>query len=387
LKGIDTMEEIKKVKSKIENIVYSANKRDSKNNMMIETKNKDIHGIVREVDTSNLYEGLVTKNYIELCGLLGEKVRGGKSKECRVKVWKRWFLFEKKRRSYVIHKIYDTPIEKVENRGGNNRIYIDKAESLIINLLNNSGKTYFTNTQLLEEIGLININYKYARNVQHSLAKYLDIDKEIIENFYDTISSRLLGILNSALNSLSKDGVISWNKEFMLCDENYKYEIAQGRKKELIEEVEASVLEEMKIKHIGQVMYSGLLKKFTERVCEIINADQEDDIKIKFYYRTNALKIIFNVSETIDENILNKCKIELNKIFIERYRLNTIDKIKTIQSTEEFIMDLIFGVEEGKKLDKLLALENNYINILDKMLNTIVEIGGEDIRRKLNSIK
>ena len=66
---------------------------------------------------------MIFKNYKDLCNYLEEPVKSGKSKQLQIKDWERYFMYNKSGNKFIITKVYDSPVKKVDRRGGNhNRI-------------------------------------------------------------------------------------------------------------------------------------------------------------------------------------------------------------------------------------------------------------------------
>ena len=62
------------------------------------------------MDLNSLNEGMIVKNYRELCDLLGVNIKDGKSRKLQIEEWKRYFDFERQGNKYIINKIYNTPL-------------------------------------------------------------------------------------------------------------------------------------------------------------------------------------------------------------------------------------------------------------------------------------
>lgn len=74
------------------------------------------------MNIENLSEGQVIKNYKELCLLLNEPIKSGKSKNLQLDDWLRYFEYARQGNKYIIEKIYKEPITKEDKRGnGNNK--------------------------------------------------------------------------------------------------------------------------------------------------------------------------------------------------------------------------------------------------------------------------
>lgn len=60
--------------------------------------------------------GMVVKNYKELCNLLGQEIKNGKSKKYQLEEFSRYFDWEKSGQKFIITDIYDTPLTKEDKR-------------------------------------------------------------------------------------------------------------------------------------------------------------------------------------------------------------------------------------------------------------------------------
>lgn len=88
---------------------------------------------LEDIDVSKLYIGMVIKNYKELCNILGQEIKDGKSKKLQLENFKRYFDFEKSGQKFIITDIYDTPLTKEDRRRlGNNSIYVKNIELILL---------------------------------------------------------------------------------------------------------------------------------------------------------------------------------------------------------------------------------------------------------------
>lgn len=108
--------------------------------------------------------------YPELCALRNEKVKGGKSKQLQLQEWKRFFVWENiTSQKFLITKIYDTPLEKIDNRKNNGAKlnFTEEAFEYLFNCIiylgqsrneyfrrGNCAKVYITNSLIYAEFGL-----------------------------------------------------------------------------------------------------------------------------------------------------------------------------------------------------------------------------------------
>ncbi|MEY9867734.1 hypothetical protein ABIE66_003113 [Peribacillus sp. B2I2] len=63
-------------------------------------------------------------------------MKTGYSKQAQLKEWEGYFTYLKDKNKFIIKKILDDPIVKVEHRGGNNKLaYADKMYEMLTYIL------------------------------------------------------------------------------------------------------------------------------------------------------------------------------------------------------------------------------------------------------------
>jgi len=60
---------------------------------------------------------MAIKNYKEMCFLLEEKEKQGKSRLLQIANWERYFKWHKDGQKFIIDEVFEMPIEKIDNRG------------------------------------------------------------------------------------------------------------------------------------------------------------------------------------------------------------------------------------------------------------------------------
>ena len=83
----------------------------------------------------NIHQGLVVKNYKEMCSLLFESPKTGKSKMLQEKNWKRYFSFTKQGQRYMITEVYPEPFPSDDARKRKEGIYTKYIECLLMEIL------------------------------------------------------------------------------------------------------------------------------------------------------------------------------------------------------------------------------------------------------------
>lgn len=149
------------------------------------------------IDTSGLSVGMVVRNYKQLCEILSQSIKSGKSRKLQLEEFRRYFDWEKAGQKFIITDIYDTPLEKEDKRKfGNNSIYVRYIEVILLKYL--SQQTGYTRTltkrKWWELLGIV--NSKYSRVSSKELE---DLDYSVtaweIKNFYQRCNKKLEEIL------------------------------------------------------------------------------------------------------------------------------------------------------------------------------------------------
>ena len=125
----------------------------------------------------NLHEGMVIKNYKELCSLLEIEVFGGNQKKSQMKDLETYCKFHKEGQKIIIDEIYAVQKEKVDNR--ENGAY-DEMKSLILSILllddYEDNRAILPINTLLSAIGAVSRNYSATHQYQQSTSEYLNMD-------------------------------------------------------------------------------------------------------------------------------------------------------------------------------------------------------------------
>lgn len=182
------------------------------------------------INTANLTIGETIKNYKELCLRLGVEVYGGSQKRAQLKVFQRYFKWERNKNQYIITDIYDKP-KPVEKRKSNNDKYTKWFRVALLNYLihNKDQKTYSYTT------------IEWMRN----LLGYGNTENDYQE-FYDRYNIYKMNMKYSfqvCVDRLKEDDMISTRNDYFLYFTDSKrkltdaeYELFKCYKKALLKE-------------------------------------------------------------------------------------------------------------------------------------------------------
>ena len=305
------------------------------------------------MEIKNLKEGQVIKNYKELCEILKIKPRNGKGRILNHKEFDRHFSYDKDGHKYIITSIYKVPKDRIDNRSnGNNSIFSDDIEHLILNMLSESKDDTVTiaRGQLYKALSMCNENYLLGRSNINKLSEIIEIPQSSIYDFYDYNSSKLKNTIERNLKRLRNKALITWKNtttvavteveiEYNELGEpifdkktksiRYKtktvHRLADKFEEKLILKYEKEVLEEMDVDTIQKVFLIGKWKYFKKQV---ENKLRENNTNIDYYYDTYT--ITFNNEdvklhlEKLDRNDIQDIKNNINHNMIESIKKSTM---------------------------------------------------------------
>ena len=131
------------------------------------------------VDVTKIEIGKIYK-YGELCETFGEERKSSNSKKSQLKEWERFFRWQNiTAQKYRIEEIYDIPKEKMDGRksnGGNSTSKYLAMDDCIMKLLQKRKEFNSTIGMLLEEIGLLMVDYHlHKRNSYYFTSQGLSL--------------------------------------------------------------------------------------------------------------------------------------------------------------------------------------------------------------------
>lgn len=363
------------------------------------------------MNIENISEGQIFKNYKAICEALGVNTKTGKSKKLQLNDWERYFTYSKDGYNFIIKEIYDTPMEKIDNRGGANHVlsHSKKMDDTLTYMLNKqpNGELFMTMNRLLEEMKMINSNYRFGNHNRRKVSNYLDIEEAFVEEFFDITKRTLKSNVESMLNRLESKALIYWHKVKMVCvanskihenelgrvkvnyqfvvdeydnehiqlstetSENLEYRIATDEEIKLISKIEGEIMDDLKCKNKQELVVKNKWEIFRKRVNEILN----EKANIVFYY--DSYKIIRN-----DDRLAREAEkldiLDLNKD-VQSQLLTNAEKRR-----EKALMEFILG---KKNLKNKIRSDERYIGFNLELMDNFIESGHDNIIDDLKQTK
>lgn len=291
-----------------------------------------------EVGVPGISAGMFVRNYREMCRLLGEQEKAGKSKIIQMEKWSKRFRYEKDGHSFRILEVYDA--EKIndfylseDHCKGKTGKYSQYIVPVLLDRLcgNEGGKisVSFTKKELFFTLGLVNEYYPSVEDMDYSFEikkdskrsgkKEVEVkngktlaDRKQFYWFQNIVQKKLNSVVNSALEAMLKEGLIRISDEYSVKPDGGRSFIANLNQEQIIRNARERVLKDMGLKDFKSVVVGGKLKTFYKKFNGIISDEQKWSA---VYTRT---KISLAVSRDKAKKIIAlKCGGEFDR---ERYR-------------------------------------------------------------------
>jgi hypothetical protein len=319
------------------------------------------------IQTTDLYPGLIVKNYKELCSLLQQSPTSGEARQNQIKNWERFFSYNKIGQKYIITEIYDEPMEP-EYRQYQRGIYVKFIEIILRSLLSTKDNYYdATKQQLWQDLGMINKKYKRIglSELNQEIKEYT-ISLPEMKTFYKKCDSRLSEILKSSLNSLVSRRIIDYSiQKIILCSNNkeLEYIVAEGELNDKIRNIERDVLDTMQLRDMEEIRKTLRFDEFYE-LRDRYGNEYYGWIRIfdRYHIEFDKSTILKNIAT--DKKELQEIMLEFNNKIIEAINKSNESMIK--KQHEKAEMKYIEEINKKKVLiGKCPSYTYQDLNIFD----------------------
>lgn len=374
------------------------------------------------MNIENLIQGQIIKNYKILCELLGWSVSSGGSKRSQLKELECYCQYHKEGNKFIIDEIYDKPKEKQDNRKNNkgrSADYIDDLELRLLGEFLTKGKENnltIGKSVLLRDVGLVNSNYSYCKQRQEKLANYLDIDKETIYDYYNSVDSMVVNNLEKALKNLVNEKIIDLDTTTIVCKNrllnvNYKhetyidefdeeieriipivnsdiiYEEVTLEEHDIILKVEGEILDKMKVKRVTDLFATGRIKEYYNECYKQIRKELSD---FNFYFK--AYKITYNYDRIVNklneygyDDWLKEMEQEYNYLINCGVKDKIISNAQNRKTRKDKEYENMLGIKPDEK--HKCRLDKDYTNKYNNINNNVIDIFAKNIKKKVSKIK
>ena len=274
--------------------------------------------------------------YSDLCNIFQEHQLKGNQKQAQINRWQCQYLFEKDPddpRTFILKEIYNTPLEPMTK--GRKSEYFQYIRDIIVLMcytdrhnMSSQYSDYYqfqaSKTQLYKLFGFFNQRFLevcYGKDRKLDKSKY----EAIYKQFENEVFSKSYDILESVRKKLKNEQLIDSHDtvEVLIRNENgeeYWKQLSEKEQADLMA-VKKEVLEEMEIKSLSQVYFSGKFQRFHSRVLEIIREKYDwlyyrEAISfwvIKEAVNKEAKQILGKYGYDAEEDVVNKKALKLNE--------------------------------------------------------------------------
>lgn len=324
--------------------------------------------------------------YSDLCNIFQEQQLKGNQKQAQINRWQCQYLFDKDPsdpRTFILKEIYDTPLEPMTK--GRKSEYFQYIRDIIVLMcytdrhnMSSQYSDYYqfqaSKTQLYKLFGFFNQRFLevcYGKDKNIDKSKY----EAIYKQFENEVFSKSYDILESVRKKLKNEQLIDSHDtvEVLIRNENgeeYWEQLSEKEQADLMA-VKKEVLEEMEIKSLSQVYFSGKFQKFHGRVLEIIRE------KYDWLYYREAISF-WVIKEAVNKEvkqILEKYGYDAEEDVVNKKALKLNEKMMGfLKSRTENDTCALLNEGQSKYLEKIKKNPSNWL--YDQCVDIMAELMG-----------
>ena len=311
--------------------------------------------------------------YSDLCKIFNEEQKGGTQKQAQISRWQCNYLFDKDPsdpRIFILKAIYDIPLEPMTK--GRKSEYFQYIRDIIVLMcytdrhnVSSQYSDYYqfqaSKTRLYKLFGFFNQRFLevcYGRDKTLDESKYAAIYKQ----FENEVFSKSYDILESVRKKLKNEQLIDSHDtvEVLIKDEDgeeYWKQLTEKEQADLMA-IKKSVLEEMEIKSLSQVYFSGKFQQFHNKVLGEIRE------KYNWHYYREAISfwVIKDAVNKEAKQILEKYGYDAEESAVQRKALKLNEKMMNfLKSRTENDAHALLNEGQSKYLEVIKKNPSNWL--------------------------
>ena len=324
--------------------------------------------------------------YSDLCRILNEDQKTSTQKQAQISRWQRQYFLDKDPsdpRTFILKEIYDTPLEPMTK--GRKSEYFQYIRDIIVLMcytdrrnMSSQYSDYYqfqaSKTQLYKLFGFFNQRFLevcYGKDKNLDKFKY----EAIYKQFENEVFSKSYDILESVRKKLKNEQLIDSHDtvEVLIRDERgeeYWKQLSEKEQADLMT-IKKEVLEEMEIKSLSQVYFSGKFQRFHSRVLEIIRE------KYDWLYYREAISF-WVIKEAVNKEvkqILEKYGYDAEEDVVNKKALKLIEKMMSfLKSRTENDSCALLNEGQTKYLEKIKKNPSDWL--YDQCVDIMAELMG-----------
>lgn len=239
-----------------------------------------------------------------------------------------------RKKYYEITRVFDQK-ELVKNKLADNRNkYKFAFEQLLLNYFNKLDKEdYFSNSKILEGLGIFNDNYKKGFYNTKFIIDATGIDKDIVNTFFRISYTETSRLIKRYMTMLSDENKIDCDIGIVIISGEIS-RMATKEENEIIGSIQKKCIDDFNCKSLRKIYSSGLNKKYNQLVLKEI---KELKLDVDYFYngylvRKVKTKDIFNEDEDVilkylRKKIVKKIK-EVSKYLKDYYKRKAEESVE-----------------------------------------------------------
>lgn len=324
--------------------------------------------------------GVKYKSYKALCEMLEINIKTGNAKIAQLKDMDRYFEHDKIGNSFIITKIYDTPLPKQDNNK-NLAPYIKQMEVLLLHYLQQcqDNKLSISTIALAQDLKMIHRDYRTYYDRKYELSNMLDVNIIQVTDFMTTTNNAYKQAIKTILSRLEQRMIIMNEYRYkvermqkILNDDstvttNTYHDYATDKEKDEILKIKYDTLQ-----YYGgdiQALYNdGRIHEYYEEVNNIMFMD----IGISKAYKVHEITINHNAVNNeyyksmikildSNENEIQQLQMHINKLWSDRNLKRMSNKVHRIDKSKHSYSKL-----DNQRLD--ITYDGNMLKLNDALV-------------------
>lgn len=351
----------------------------------------------KELDVSQLHEGMIVKNYKEMCRLLNQTVQTSNSKKAQLAEWQRYFDYEKSGQKFLITNVKEVPDEPNEHRVRRG-LYVSYIEYLLTKYLANR-EGYVVTITKKELYILLGMTSEKLFDNQIKASHLNNKDKtttcEILD-FYNRAEAKLNSIVTAALNSMQSRSLIKYNKEYVATTNVYNKDgllvedtivITDQFTISQILKLENQALRELGLNSQHEAIFRNKIKEFYRRVDELAN-QQFGWLRIRSH-----LQIIYTIDQMqkwlpIQDQEVQRLSTAYQMLNLNKKIINYVNnQAKDRYDKQRQMLDDEWGGLNPMYSSKIHIVSDKYVDIQLQLSEELMKISMAEAKAKARIIE
>ena len=313
-------------------------------------------------------EGMIFKNYKELCEYMCWETTRGNYMKARLKELDSLCKWHRQGNKIVIEMVYEVRLPKDDGRYKSST-YINPVEEVLLFILKNSdnSQVYLSNAKMYKMLGLFNEKFeKLNYGDTNAIVEEIVVDYLTAKSFKINSKAEANKIIKRALNSMRDRRVVDYIEGRIIVDLKGDHRMATPEEVKLFTSIEKEALNEVGCLNFSQLEYRNLTYKYHSLIKEKISKHNIEGVDYSYhgYCVISHNKIL---AEEIDRQRKEKSFYLLNELFVEKMKAIALTRhtsaVKKLSEDTGFGENMALGEASPSFLSDYDKMISNYIAI------------------------